>query len=82
MRKRKRDEGELTMDERLRNDVKKMAFEQRMIEDEVDEVLAYEQFIRDEVASKESMISERWAMLENWSIRELWMVWGEHPSIN
>jgi hypothetical protein len=82
MRKRKRDEGELTMDEGLRNDVKKMAFEQRMIEDEVDEVLAYEQFIRDEVASKESMISERWAMLENWSIRELWMVWGEHPSIN
>ncbi|KAN0093987.1 HET domain containing protein [Hyaloscypha variabilis] len=86
MGKRKRDEDpKSARTDVLGNVVKRSAPEQSMIDDEVEEALAYEQFIKDDVIRnlrKESMITERYAMLVNWSIRAQWWIWEEEPSIN
>ncbi|KAE9368436.1 HET-domain-containing protein [Stipitochalara longipes BDJ] len=83
MGKRKQDEDPKSItEELLRGDVKKRAFDKCMIEAEVDEVLTYEQLVKDEAVSKELMIAERWAKLDQWAIRENWMMWEEELSIN
>ena len=81
MGKRKRDEDSETIaDGATRDGVKKVAFEKSMIEHEVNEALAYEQFIKAEVASKELMISQRWIKLGQWSIWAPWMMWEVESS--
>jgi hypothetical protein len=86
MRKRKRDEDpKSARTDVLGNVVKRLAPEQSMIDNKVEEALAYMQFIKDDVIRnlrKESMITERYAMLVNWSIRAQWWIWEEEPSIN